>query len=96
MKVSNIANEMLRITAPANTGNYRTGTIKVIEDNFYRVITITQAGNCATCNGNGTISCATCGGTGGVGFGMMYSQCVWCGGNGKLRCSACGGNGYKN
>ncbi len=95
MTVTKEDGNTLRITCPANSGNYRTGTIKVYEDNVYTTLTVTQSGNCPTCCGAGELNCYHCGGTGQVGYGMYYSQCLLCGGNGKLRCSACSGKGYK-
>lgn len=83
----------LNISAPRNTGTYRTGMIKVYEDNLYRTIHITQGGTCSNCRGKGELDCAYCLGLGGTGLGWYYSACMWCGGSGKVVCSLCQGTG---
>ena len=93
MSVNKESESKLHIKCPNNTGEYRTGTITVKEDNAVVVINVTQSGDCNNCHGNGEISCNSCSGMGGVGFGMYYSSCMWCGGNGKVTCGLCGGRG---
>ncbi len=84
----------LRVTCPANRGNYRTGVIKIYEDNVYTVVNVTQVGNCPTCGGAGEFNCNVCGGTGQANYGFYYGKCYACGGNGKYQCNTCKGGGY--
>lgn len=83
----------LSIFAPQNAETYRTGMIKVYEDNQSRTIYVTQGGTCNYCGGDGELSCSYCMGLGGTGYGLYYLACMWCGGSGKIRCPSCQGTG---
>lgn len=85
----------LHIICPKNNGEYRTGTITIIEDYARVTISVTQEGDCNNCHGNGEVSCNSCLGMGGIGFGMYYSSCMWCGGRGKTTCGTCNGKGIR-
>ena len=78
-----------------NSDEYRTGQIKVYEDNQSWYITVEQGGKCNSCHGSGKTSCSICFGTGTFGFGMMGSVCMSCGGSGSVKCSSCQGTGVK-
>lgn len=95
MSVNKESESKLHIKCPNNTGEYRTGTITVKEDNAVVVINVTQSGDCNNCHGNGEISCNSCSGMGGIGFGMYYSSCMWCGGQGNFTCGTCNGMGIR-
>lgn len=95
MSVTKECETKLHITCPKNTGEYRTGTITVKEDNARVTISVTQGGDCNNCHGSGEVSCNSCFGMGGVGFGMYYSSCMWCGGRGKVTCGTCSGKGVR-
>ena len=95
MKVTKVSDSKLHIQCPSNNGDYRTGTITVKEDNAYVTISISQAGDCNNCHGNGEVSCSSCLGMGSIGYGMFYSSCMWCGGKGKVTCGVCGGSGQR-
>ena len=84
----------VHVKCPVNSGDYRTGTINVKEDNVRFMIMVTQGGKCYNCHGSGEIMCNACFGTGGMGFGMYYSGCMMCGGRGKISCNLCKGSGY--
>lgn len=83
----------LSIFAPQNAETYRTGMIKVYEDNQSRTIYVTQGGTCSYCGGDGELSCSYCMGLGGTGYGLYYLACMWCGGSGKIKCPNCQGTG---
>lgn len=85
----------LSIKCNANDDEYRTGTIKLSEDDVSQTISVTQGGICNVCHGKGEKSCSYCLGMGGSGFGFYYSTCMWCGGKGKIECSACDGTGKR-
>ena len=85
----------LTVNCPVNSGDYRTGFVRVKEDNVYATITVTQGGKCNLCHGAGSSTCQVCYGMGGSGFGMYYSGCFACGGSGKIPCGFCSGSGYK-
>lgn len=85
----------LTVKCSRNTGEYRSGSVVVNEDDVSTVIYVTQAGKCDICHGEGKVTCIYCGGIGGYGYGMFYSNCIWCGGKGSYECSTCGGTGYR-
>lgn len=85
----------LTIKCSKNTGEYRSGSVVVEEDNVSTVIYVTQAGKCDICHGKGKMTCTYCGGIGGFGYGMFYSNCIWCGGKGSYECNTCDGTGYR-
>ena len=95
MSVTKESESELHISCPKNTGEYRTGTITVKEDNARMTINVTQIGDCNNCHGSGEVSCNSCLGRGGMGFGMYYSSCMWCGGKGKVSCNSCDGTGIR-
>lgn len=95
MTVTKESDSELHIKCPSNSGEYRTGTITVKEDNACVIISISQTGDCNNCHGTGEISCGSCLGMGGMGYGMFYSNCIWCGGKGKIACGVCGGSGVR-
>lgn len=85
----------LIVRVSSNSDDYRTGQVRVYEDNQSWTITVEQAGKCNICHGTGEISCAWCSGTGTVGYGMFMSSCMSCGGSGSYKCSSCNGTGEK-
>lgn len=95
MTVTKESDSELHIKCPSNSGEYRTGTIIVKEDNVCVTISVSQTGDCNNCHGSGEISCGSCMGMGGMGYGMFYSNCMWCGGKGKTTCGTCGGSGVR-
>ena len=85
----------LIVRVSSNSDDYRTGQVRVYEDNQSWTITVEQAGKCNICHGTGEISCTWCSGTGTVGYGMFMSSCMSCGGSGSYKCSSCNGTGEK-
>mgnify|MGYP003540348570 FL=1 len=85
----------LIVRVSSNSDDYRTGQVRVYEDNQSWTITVEQAGKCNICRGTGEISCTWCSGTGTVGYGMFMSSCMSCGGSGSYKCSSCNGKGEK-
>ena len=85
----------LIVRVSSNSDDYRTGQVRVYEDNQSWTITVEQAGKCNICHGTGEISCTWCSGTGTVGYGMFMSSCTSCGGSGSYKCSSCNGTGEK-
>lgn len=85
----------LIVRVSSNSDDYRTGQVRVYEDNQSWTITVEQAGKCNICHGTGEISCTWCSGTGTVGYGMFMSSCMSCGGSGRYKCSSCNGTGEK-
>ena len=85
----------LIVRVSSNSDDYRTGQVRVYEDNQSWTITVEQAGKCNICRGTGEISCTWCSGTGTVGYGMFMSSCMSCGGSGSYKCSSCNGTGEK-
>lgn len=85
----------LIVRVSSNSDDYRTGQVRVYEDNQSWTITVEQAGKCNNCHGTGEISCTWCSGTGTVGYGMFMSSCMSCGGSGSYKCSSCNGTGEK-
>ena len=85
----------LIVRVSSNSDDYRTGQVRVYEDNLSWTITVEQSGKCNICHGTGEISCTWCSGTGTVGYGMFMSSCTSCGGSGSYKCSSCNGTGEK-
>lgn len=85
----------LIVRVSSNSDDYRTGQVRVYEDNQSWTIIVEQAGKCNICHGTGEISCTWCSGTGTVGYGMFMSSCMSCGGSGSYKCSSCNGTGEK-
>lgn len=77
-----------------NSDDYRTGVIKVSEDKVYSLVSVSQAGKCTTCHGEGMMTCTFCFGLGGLGYGMYRSTCLSCNGTGRISCRRCDGSGY--
>ncbi|MBR5106292.1 MAG: hypothetical protein IKU93_07670 [Alistipes sp.] len=90
-----IDDDTFTVTAPRNTGVYRSGKLTVYEDNVKTRINFTQGGKCNNCGGDGRVSCSSCWGNGGWSYGFFYSSCGVCGGNGTLKCGTCRGTGYR-
>lgn len=85
----------LIVRVSSNSDDYRTGQVRVYEDNQSWNITVEQAGKCNICHGTGEISCTWYSGTGTVGYGMFMSSCMSCGGSGSYKCGSCNGTGEK-
>ena len=85
----------VRISVGDNDDGYRTGTVRIYEDNVSWTISVVQHGVCEYCNGEGERTCNVCGGSGVYYYGMMSSACMTCGGNGKVTCPYCGGSGER-
>lgn len=79
----------------SNSDDYRTGQIRVYEDNQSWTIGVEQGGKCNVCHGSGKISCTWCSGMGTVGYGMFMSTCMACSGNGSFQCGTCQGTGER-
>lgn len=86
----------LVVRVNSNSGDYRTGQVRVYEDNQSWTINIEQGGQCNVCHGTGEISCNWCSGMGTIGFGMFASTCTSCGGNGSYQCETCHGTGERD
>lgn len=86
----------LIVRANSNSGDYRTGQVRVYEDNQSWTIMVEQAGKCNVCHGSGKISCNLCSGMGTIGYGMFTATCMSCGGNGSFQCGMCHGTGDRN
>lgn len=86
----------LTVTADSNSDAYRTGRVRVYEDNQSWYIAVSQGGKCNLCNGTGKITCSWCSGFGSIGYGMFMSTCSACGGSGSYQCSSCQGTGEKD
>ena len=86
----------LIVRANSNSSDYRTGQVRVYEDNQSWTIMVEQAGKCNVCHGSGKISCTLCSGMGTIGYGMFTATCMSCGGNGSLQCGMCHGTGVRN
>ena len=85
----------INIMAGANYEEYRSGYLKIIEDNVSTRVHITQGGVCNNCHGSGRISCSQCMGRGQWTYGMFYSQCMFCQGVGSWKCNVCKGTGER-
>ena len=85
----------LIVRANSNSSDYRTGQVRVYEDNQSWIISVEQGGKCNSCHGAGKISCSWCSGMGTVGYGMFASTCMSCGGNGSYQCGTCHGTGER-
>lgn len=83
---------------PSNSdGSYRTGTIRVEEDNQSKSISVAQGGKCNSCGGSGKTNCAQCFGAGGWNNGFTgWATCFMCHGAGSFKCSSCNGTGYRD
>ena len=92
---TSVIGHKVEITCHANSETYRSGIIRVYEDNQSWIINFSQGGKCDKCNGTGEATCVSCWGQGGTGFGMYYTSCYACGGSGKVECSSCGGSGER-
>ena len=86
----------LIVRSNSNSGDYRTGQVRVYEDNQSWTIMVEQAGKCNVCHGSGKISCNLCSGMGTIGYGMFTATCMSCGGNGSFLCGMCHGTGVRN
>lgn len=86
----------LVVRVNSNSGDYRTGQVRVYEDNQSWTINIEQGGQCNVCHGTGEISCNWCSGMGTIGFGMFTSTCTSCGGSGNYQCETCHGTGERD
>lgn len=85
----------LIVRVGGNSDEYRTGQVRVYEDNQSWTINVEQGGKCNSCHGTGKISCTWCSGMGTVGYGMFTSTCMSCGGNGNYQCGTCQGTGVR-
>ena len=85
----------LIVSVGSNSDEYRTGQVRVYEDNQSWIISVEQGGKCNSCHGAGKISCSWCSGMGTVGYGMFASTCMSCGGNGSYQCGTCHGTGER-
>lgn len=85
----------LIVSVGSNSDEYRTGQVRVYEDNQSWIISVEQGGKCNSCHGTGKISCTWCSGMGTVGYGMFTSTCMSCGGNGNYQCGTCQGTGVR-
>ncbi len=85
----------LIVSVGSNSDDYRTGKVRVYEDNQSWTITVKQGGLCNVCHGSGEIYCTWCSGTGTVGYGMFASTCLSCGGEGSYQCATCQGTGER-
>ncbi len=85
----------LIVRVNSNSDEYRTGQIRVYEDNQSWTINVEQGGTCNSCHGTGNFSCTWCSGLGTVGYGMFVSTCMSCGGNGSYQCGTCKGTGVR-
>ena len=84
-----------KVTFPKNDKEYRSGTLKIYEDNITKTITVVQGGLCSSCHGKGYTNCATCGGNGGWNTGYGWSNCFVCKGARTIKCSTCKGTKYR-
>lgn len=85
----------VKISVGENDDSYRTGMVRMYEDNVACNISVVQHGKCEYCDGTGERTCTTCGGSGSYYYGMMGSTCLTCGGSGKFNCPYCGGSGER-
>lgn len=77
----------LEVTAPANDGGAKRGTITLTCDTLKAELTFAVEGNiCPTCKGSGKVRCSKCGGKG-------YYTTSSGGAPERYGCSSCGGRG---
>lgn len=88
-----VDNATLKVKVPRNKETSRSGNIVLKEDGVSAIISFSQGGKCASCNGTGKQTCGVCWGTGSTSFGFYTSLCSYCGGSGQINCVACGGTG---
>ncbi len=95
-EIENFTTEGFTLKVKPNSGNTRSGSVQVKEDNLTKSLYVKQEGTCPDCNGSGYRTCSMCNGSGSYyGWGMYSTSCYSCGGTGFFNCHACGGDGYR-
>ncbi|OUN73624.1 BACON domain-containing carbohydrate-binding protein [Barnesiella sp. An55] len=95
VSVSEDDDSEISIRTGRNTGEYRSGYVRIKEDGVTASIYVSQGGKCNDCHGSGTQLCPQCMGQGGWGYGMFYTKCWGCDGNGRIKCGTCNGSGER-
>lgn len=94
INIKELGEGLLSVNCAKNSGEYRSCSMSLYEDQVKVTIFVSQGGECNVCHGKGEMICNSCYGLGNNGFGMYSYQCFFCGGTGKINCGACDGSGY--